>query len=61
MATESKRRLSKIARQKMAMRASLWPDLDESRLWKREESVGWLSVPRGMPLLMQIMDSPDLR
>jgi hypothetical protein len=57
MATESKKRLSKIARQKMAMRASLWPDLDESRLWERATSVGWLSVPRAMPLLLQIMDS----
>lgn len=57
MATESKKRLRKIVRQKMAMRASLWPDLDESRLWEREKSAGWLSVPRPMPLLLQIMDS----
>lgn len=57
MATESKRRLNKIARQKMAMRASLWPNLDASRLWERETSTGWLSVPRAMPLVMQIMDS----
>lgn len=57
MATESKKRLSKIARQKMRMRSSLWPNLDESRLWMREKSVGWLSVPRAMPLLLQIMDS----
>ena len=57
MATESKKRLKKIVRQKIAMRASLWPDLDESRLWEREKSAGWLSVPRPMPLLLQIMDS----
>ena len=57
MATENKKRLKKIVRQKMAMRASLWPDLDESRLWEREKSAGWLSGPRPMPLLLQIMDS----
>ena len=57
MANVSKKRLSKIARQKMAMRASLWPDLDESKLWMRKRSDGWLSVPRSMPLLLQIMDS----
>ena len=57
MATESKKRLSKIARQKLRMRDTLWPELDEARLWSRERSDGWLSVPRPMPLLMKIMDS----
>lgn len=57
MATLSKKRLSKVAQQKMTMRSSLWPDLDESQLWMREKSDGWLSIPRAMPLLFQIMDS----
>jgi hypothetical protein len=57
MAEESKRRRTKIARQKLALRKSLWSGLDEGRLWQREKSDGWLSVPRAMPLLMQIMDN----
>lgn len=57
MAEENKKRLKKIARQKLALRSSLWPDLKESDLWIREKSDGWLSVPRPMPLLMQIMDN----
>ncbi len=57
MALASKRRLSKIARQKRDMRSSLWPGLDESKLWDRSKSAGWLSIPRAMPLLLQIMDS----
>lgn len=57
MAEESKKRRTKIARQKLALRGSLWPKLDEDRLWRREISDGWLSVPRAMPLLMQIMDN----
>ncbi len=57
MATESKKRLSKIARQKLRMRDTLWPELDEARLWSRERSDGWLSMPRPMPLLMKVMDS----
>lgn len=57
MAEENKKRLKKIARQKLALRSSLWPDLTESDLWIREKSDGWLSVPRPMPLLMQIMDN----
>lgn len=57
MATQSKRRLSKIARQKLKLRESLWPALDEDRLWSRETADGWLSLPRAMPLLLQIMDN----
>ena len=59
MAEVNKKRVKKIARQKLALRASLWPELkpDDTRLWMRERSDGWLSIPRAMPLLMQIMDN----
>jgi len=59
VAEDSKKRRSKIARQKLALRGTLWPELkpDDPRLWMRERSDGWLSVPRAMPLLMQIMDN----
>jgi len=57
MVEESKKRRTRIARQKLALRGSLWPKLKENRLWLREKSDGWLSVPRAMPLLMQIMDN----
>jgi hypothetical protein len=57
MAKENKNRFSKIARQKLALRDSLWPKLDEETLWMREKSDDWLSVPRAMPLLQQIMDN----
>tara|TARA_R110000868_G_scaffold352856_2_gene614102 strand:- start:4879 stop:5493 length:615 start_codon:yes stop_codon:yes gene_type:complete len=57
MAEDSKKRRSKIARQKLALRNSLWPALDGNRLWEREKSDGWLSIPRATPLLMQIMDN----
>lgn len=57
MAEDSKKRRSKIARQKLALRNSLWPTLVGDRLWEREKSDGWLSIPRATPLLMQIMDN----
>lgn len=53
----TKRTRSKVARQKLALRDSIWPELDEEALWQRATSDGWLSVPRAMPLLLQIMDS----
>lgn len=57
MAEVSKKRRKKIARQKLALRDTLWPKLDEDKLWSRETSDGWLSIPRAMPLLMRIMDN----
>ncbi len=57
MASASKKRQSKIARQKQRMRDTLWPELDETNLWSRSRSDGWLSLPRPMPLIMKVMDS----
>ena len=52
----SKKRLSKIARQKLSIRQSLWPNLAEDKLWLRLKSDGWLTIPRAMPLLLRIAD-----
>jgi hypothetical protein len=56
LAEETKKRRKKVERQKLALRATLWPNLDTKRLWDRQLSDGWLSVPRSMPLLLQMMD-----
>ena len=60
MAIVSKKRLSKIARQKLRMRTSLWPDIDQKDLWFYRERDGWLTIPRAMPLLMRIMDDMSI-
>lgn len=57
MAIESKKRRSKIMRQKLKLRNNLWPKLDDTQLWDRQNTDGWLSIPRAAPLLNQIMDS----
>jgi hypothetical protein len=57
MANVAKKSLKKIVHQKkLSLRNSLWPDLDENRLWIRLTTDGWLSVPRPLPLIMRIMD-----
>jgi len=53
----SKRQRLAISSQMKSLRDALWPNLDENRLWMRSKSDGWLSVPRPMPLLLQIMDN----
>jgi len=53
----NKKQVSKIHKQKSALRASLWPDLDEKRLWAYKTTGGWLNIPRAMPLLLRIMDT----
>ena len=57
MVGEDKQRRSKIADQMLAMRNTLWPNLDEASLWNWKTSHGWLEVPRPMPLLLRIMDN----
>lgn len=53
----NKKQHSKIQRQKAALRASLWPSLDEKRLWSYGTTAGWLNMPRALPLILRIMDN----
>lgn len=34
----------------------MWPELDESTLWHRRNTDGWLTIPRAMPLILRMMD-----
>jgi hypothetical protein len=56
MAVVTKKQLSKIQRQKASLRDSLWPNLDQDKLWVYTKSDGWLNIPRAFPLILQIMD-----
>lgn len=56
MANMSKMRLNKITKKQLKLREQLWPGLDEDRLWTRTEKDGFTTIPRTMPLILQIMD-----
>ena len=47
----------KIAEKQRQLRQKLWPDLDESKLWVRTQKSGFTTIPRTMPLILQIMDA----
>jgi len=57
MADVPEKPIRKIQRQKLSLRASLWPELNEADLWHYKKTDGWLTVPRAMPLLLRIMDN----
>ena len=42
----------KIAAQQEKLRDSLWPDLSEKELWPYDNSPGWLTVPRALPMVL---------
>ncbi|MGD0259700.1 MAG: hypothetical protein ABSD29_07720 [Verrucomicrobiota bacterium] len=48
---------SKIAAKQLQLRNKLWPNIGDDKLWLRKVRTGFTTVPRTMPLLMEIMDS----
>ena len=46
----------KIAKKITELRAKLWPDLSPDDLWHRNAYDGFTSIPRTMPLIMNIID-----
>ena len=46
----------KISRKTKALRIRLWPELDEEDLWSRSVYDGFTTIPRTMPLIMNIID-----
>lgn len=53
----SQRSRSKIAKKQLDKRNSLWPDLDEKRIWKSDDKhPGYFTIPRTMPIIMEIIN-----
>jgi|SRR5690606_7582062 len=53
---QTKKRASKMSKRTLELRAQLWPELDESVLWDRTKAKGFTTIPRTMPLILNIMD-----
>jgi hypothetical protein len=45
-----------ILKRQLDTRQKLWPGIENDRLWYRRDRDGFASVPRTMPLMMNIMD-----
>jgi hypothetical protein len=51
------KKISKGQEKAKALRDSCWPDLDDEKLWNRKLYSGFTTIPRTMPLIMNIIDS----
>ena len=51
------KKISKAQEKAKALRDSVWPDLDEQMLWNRKAVSGFTTIPRTMPLVMNIIDA----
>lgn len=51
----SKRKAASIAKNQLQYRNQLWPDCDQD-LWERKANKGFTTIPKTMPLILQIMD-----
>lgn len=47
---------SKIDARQRELRNRLWADVTDDKLWVRQNSKGFATIPRTMPLMMSIMD-----
>lgn len=50
-------RQSKINAKKISLRNQLWKDITEADLWNRNTHDGYTTIPRTMPIILQIMDA----
>jgi hypothetical protein len=48
--------ISKIREKRAALRKELWGNLDLSWLWNRKTHNGFITIPRTMPIILQIID-----
>jgi len=53
---QTAKRRSKAKDSTVEMRSMLWPDLDESKLWLRQTNDGYTTLPRTMPLIMNLIN-----
>jgi hypothetical protein len=53
---QKKIRLKKINKKILELRSTLWPDLKPDQLWDRKKESGFITIPRTLTLLMNMMD-----
>lgn len=57
----AKKRLSKAQKATLAMRKQLWPHINDEHLWLRANRDGFTTIPRTMPLFMDLIADASKR
>jgi hypothetical protein len=51
------KRSVRMTNKRLKLRQQHWPDIDEDDLWLRNDTAGFTTIPRGLSLVMRIMDA----
>lgn len=57
MAAGRSAQLARMREKRAALRKQLWGDLDPGHFWHRKTHDGYMTTPRTMPLVLQIIDT----
>lgn len=57
----AKKRLSKAQKATLAMRKQIWPHITDEHLWLRTDRDGFTTIPRTMPLFMELIADASKR
>ena len=57
----ARKRLSKAQKATLSMRKQLWPHITEDDLWLRADRTGFTTIPRTMPLFMELIAAASKR
>ena len=55
------KRATRMSNKRLKLRQQHWPDITDDDLWLRSETKGFTTIPRGISLIMRIMDSLSLK
>ena len=55
------KRATRMSNKRLKLRQQHWPDITDDDLWLRSETKGFTTIPRGISLIMRIMDSLSLQ
>ncbi len=50
-------RQSKMQTKTLKLRGEFWSEVTEDDLWHRKRQTGWITIPRTMPIIVNIIDS----
>lgn len=53
---QARKRLSKAQQGTLALRKQLWPEITDDELWIRHDKSGFTTIPRTMPLFMELIN-----